>query len=592
MTSQDDSRDGKTPSGSSVSGKRPHATLDLKAVEIKDPVTQKKDKATLSQAAAANAPGAQPRPSATSATSTASEKTSGSETASKAKSGDRPAGAGGRGSDGGSGTPPPQIVKRRGGFFGPLLGGIVGALLAVFAGDYALERLGVPKLAGSSTRGMDAVEIRLADLEQQISASDGLDAGDASGSGQVAELSRQVTALQSLSTTAAELAERQAALGTKVDALAQSVASTAGAAGDQDNFARRLANLEEQLRVVSAAAAANPEAGPIPQLTALTQKVSELELALANQAGTPQAPTELDEATEQQLKTAVTSATTAKAETEKLTTSVAGVKSTTNKLDQRVETLRTSNDRLSESVKILSETTTKMSVEIAGLRATLQKELGTVARPSDINAAVTPYNDRIADVESALKNLEQLEAKRAKQARNVVLSLELANLERSVNSGKPFTGELRKVEAAAGDQFQLTALSEHAATGVRSVQELQESFRPIIHAILQAGNPDQNASLLTQIVDQAKSIVRVRRVSHEQDDTSVEAIVARMEDSLKTGNLPGVLENANDLPAENKTAAQGWLDEVAARAAVNTAMARLQSDLKSALSNTRLTPSQ
>ena len=36
MTSNDDSRDGKKPAGSSSSGKRPHATLDLKAVEIKD----------------------------------------------------------------------------------------------------------------------------------------------------------------------------------------------------------------------------------------------------------------------------------------------------------------------------------------------------------------------------------------------------------------------------------------------------------------------------------------------------------------------------------------------------------------------------
>ena len=292
------------------------------------------------------------------------------------------------------------------------------------------------------------------------------------------------------------------------------------------------------------------------------------------------------------MSDAVAAITAANSNTQRLDSEFSNVKSTATRLDQRVAALKTDADRLSESIKILNETTLKMSSEISTLRNTLQSELGAVARPADINAAVTPYRDRIALLENNLKTLQQLETKRAAQAKSVVLSLELANLQRTVNTGKPFSDQLGKVKAAAGDQVELAALEKYAGQGVPTLAKLQDTFRPILRKILHAGEPNKDASLLARFVDQAKSVVQVRKVNHDSTDNSVEAVVARMEENLKTGKLSAVLEHAKLLPEANQAPAKSWLEKVAARTAVDNALQSLETDLKAALSKTSLTPAR
>jgi len=352
---------------------------------------------------------------------------------------------------------------------------------------------------------------------------------------------------------------------------------------------KRIIELEQRIADVSAAAQANPSAGSSLQISTLTKKVADLETALNNRAATATL-SGLTEDADTRLTAAVAASTAANSETQRLEGEFSAVKSTTNRLDTRVEALKTDSEKLSESFKILSETTLKMSSEISTLRATLKSELGMVARPADINAAVTPYKDRIANLESNLKTLEKLEAQRAAQAKSVVLSLELASLQRSVNAGTPFSEQLGKAKSVAGDQVALDALDKFAGKGVPTLATLQDSFRPLIHEMLQATKPKSDQSLLNRMLDQAKSVVRVRKVNHESDDNSVEAVIARMEENLKTGKLSAVIEESNALPEANRAPAQSWLDQVAARTTVDSVMQNLQSNLKSSLSNTSLTP--
>lgn len=583
MTSNDDSRGGKTSTGSNITGKRPHATLELKAVKIKDRSGSQKTPGTPPRSGSASlgsdtskdAPKQESKtedpPAMSTPKSSSTESSSPSNTPETPKEirGDHP--------------PAQQIIKRRGGFFGPLVGGVVGAFLALFAGDYALQQLGVPKLAGSETQHIDAIEARLGDLEQQVAATDGGNDAEGSANAQTLDtITSELAQLKTLSKTTASLVAEQAKLNEQVNALAATEET------DED-VVKRLRTLEERIAVVSAAAEANPDAGPIPQIAALTQKVSELETAVSDQAAKTTA-SGLTEEADSQLKTAVAASTTATSETQRLDAEFAAVKSTANRLDQRVESLKSQSDKLSESIKILNETTLKMSSDLSALRTTLQSELGTVARPADINAAVTPYKDRIANLETNLKELEKLEERRAQQAKSVVLSLELASLQRAVNAGKPFADDLAKVRAVAGNQPALNKLEPLANKGVPTLAALQETFRPLIHKMLQAGTSEPDASLFGRLMDQARSVVRVRKVNHESDDTSVEAVVARMEENLKSGKLVAVIDEANALPDENKAPAEGWLDDLAARTTIDNVMQTLQSELKSTLSKTSLTP--
>lgn len=589
MTSNDDSRDGKKPARSNISGKRPHATLDLTAVEIKDPAPS-----TTPASAKSSADDASPPPksgadvkamSSDTHAETPSQKTDSAERSDtrepKTMNPDKKT-ATAQTSDT---TPPPQqIFKRRGGLIGPLVGGIVGGLLAVFAGDYAFQRLGLPKLAGSATQSMDAVELRLADLEQQLFSEDTSANGAKTGNANLDAIAKQLEDLKTLSKTTAGLVQRQAQLNDQVTALAaQSSAPTAPSAA----VANRLDDLEQRIGNISNAGSDEASTATIADLT---KKLGALEAAVANQTSSPAQG--LGEEAETQLKDAVAAASTARADTARLDENFATVKSTTNRLDQRVEALKTEADKLSESIKILNESTVKMSSEISSLRTTLQTELSAVARPADINAAVTPYKDRIANLEAHLQALEKANSERAQQAKNVVLSLELANLQRTVNRGEPFAGQLQNVKASADSEMDLSALDKYANQGVPTLTTLQKTFRPLIHQILRVTKPDQDTSIITQLVDQAKSVVHIRRVTHDRDDTSVEAVVARMEENLKSGNLSAVLDHASALPDDNKVPAQAWLEQVTARTAVDAAMTKLQMNLKTTLSNASLTPRQ
>ena len=173
MTSNDDSRDGKKPAGSNISGKRPHATLELKAVEIKDRSRQR-NKPSSQPAGEALPPKPEPKPTATTETTTPKAdsemrndpKSSTPEATPTSKSEPESIQAASSQTTS-TNTPPPQIIKRRGGFFGPLLAGALGGLLILFGGEWAWQQLGLPKFVNSSTPGMDAIELRLADLEQQ-----------------------------------------------------------------------------------------------------------------------------------------------------------------------------------------------------------------------------------------------------------------------------------------------------------------------------------------------------------------------------------------------------------------------------------------
>ena len=65
----------------------------------------------------------------------------------------------------------------------------------------------------------------------------------------------------------------------------------------------------------------------------------------------------------------------------------------------------------------------------------------------------------------------------------------------------------------------------------------------------------------------------MRKVNHTPDDKSAEAIVGRMETALKEGRLADVLGEAKQLSPKAHAAAQPFIDRVAARVSVDTAVA-------------------
>jgi hypothetical protein len=577
MTSNDDSS-GSRPfpgSGSASPGakpKRPHATLDLQAVEIKPrrqkpstlpPATDSTDKTGTNVESQSDKD--QSNTPKTGQDKLASS-TPQSEDVAKTESG------GGNGSN----TPPP---RRRGGFFSHLFAGIVGGAVAFLGGDWAINKVGIPMPFRASMQGMDSLESRMAQLEEQVATAPSTtpSSGDTTA---VAQLESQTTTkLTALSSTIADINKQQQQLSESLTELAQ----TTGTAKADADLSTRLTSLEEQLSTLSLAAENGDDSGPIPQMAALTTKIAELEqklqteLAKARTAGVPQ---DVDA----RVTEAETAAVAAKSDTERLDRDLSGLKTNTTRLDERVEALKVQADRLAESLKLLQEADAKTTANLSELKRDLTTELGTVAKPEDINQAVTPFTTRVDELEQQLARLEKLEAEGRANARKVVTSLELANMKRILDNGEPFETELKQVKSVAGHDAQLSNLDPYASTGVPSVNQLQQQFTALIPELMAAAKGEDDSSLLERFVNQAKSVVRVRKVAVDPNDSSVEAVIARMENALKAGDLEQVLKTSDKLPEASKAAANPWLDKVKARHAVNAAMASLEQDLKSALS--------
>jgi hypothetical protein len=164
-----------------------------------------------------------------------------------------------------------------------------------------------------------------------------------------------------------------------------------------------------------------------------------------------------------------------------------------------------------------------------------------------------------------------------------VLALELQNLRRVLDSGQAFSTQLAEVKKVAGTRVDLAALTRLQDTGVPTLADLTKDFRTAADSAIDADAEPENAGVVDRLWAGAKSVVRVRRIDLKPDDKSAEATVGRMQVALNDGRLSDVLDAAKDLSPKAQDAARSFLDKVAARVSVDTALAGLESELKSSI---------
>ena len=250
--------------------KRPYATLDLKATEIKvTPIGEKvPPAASAASGAAGSATTPTPAPASTyaafqasgfppavaakkdtsaakpsappsAATSTPTGATSSAASSTTTTQLAQPAAAA---SSTPSATQPTVVVKKRGGFFSHLAASIIGGFVALAGADWAipqLQQLGLQQylpLLGAS-RGADGQ--RLAKLERQLAA------GDLSTQLKNAEI--RLAALEKTADVIPGIAQSQSRLVAETKAALASAASDAGAPDQIE----RLTKVEDKLKALS-----------------------------------------------------------------------------------------------------------------------------------------------------------------------------------------------------------------------------------------------------------------------------------------------------------------------------------------------------
>lgn len=583
--------------GDASQPKKPYATIELKAtqVEIKD---AKSPAAAAASAAGTAAQAASSAASAAASTSKSGDKVSppassatpasGTTAASGAKTPDIKAGLSGSAPPAGAkpAAPPPPTVtppRRSGGvgsFLSHMAAGIAGGFLALLGADTLgshMAELGLP--IGPSTKAPATAEIlqRIAILEQAPKATPS--AGN--------ELAQKLAAAESRLAKVDELAKSVAAVTdaqSKLAAQGQALADAMSKQAPADEAIGRVAKLEDRLATMAAAAENNPSAGRIPQLAAITGKVSDLETTVNTQMSAIRKS--VAEQVESRVALVAEGAEAAKSGTVRMDRDVSALKAETAKLGTRMETLKADGDRLADTLRVVQAETGGLKSAIDGLKGDITASMKQLARPTDVAAAVGPVASKLTSLEQNLQTVVKSEEDRKANAERIVLSLELGNLKRTLDRGQKYAAELAEVKKASGGKIDLSALEKYKDQGVATSGDLARDFRGLTSAILDAESDPTDGSVVDRLWAGAKSVVRVRKVSHTPDDKSAEAIVARMEQALKDNRLGDVIEQSKLLPAKAAQPAQAWLAKVDARAAVDRALANVEGQLKSSLAGT------
>jgi hypothetical protein len=577
MTTKKDDPGKEAPrTGETTGPKKPYATLDLKATEVPargaggttSNAAAAKPEAASASASSGPAAAEAAKPSAMASTAGAGASQPGAPESSSVKqdtrSAETPASAAARTA---AGAAPPGEVRRGG--WGSLLShaaaGVAGGAIVLIGAE----------LTGGPDRAAPAPEVqrRLAALEQ-----------GAKAPAAPPETAQRLTAIEQRLGRVDELGKQVAAT---FDAQAQLAAETksigekVGTASIPEATEARLAQLEQRLQTLAEMADSDPQAGRIPQLAALTGKVADLETTLANQIAAVRGG--LTQEVESRLTEIGEASEAAKAGTARLDRDVAAIRTDTARLGQRMEAVKADSDRSAQSLRAVQEETGALRSGLDALKGDVTAKLQSLAKPSDVAAAVAPVGDKVAALEERVQGVAKSEDERRANAERIVLALELANLKRVIDRGQPYAAELADVKKAAAGRVDLSALERNKSEGVASLADLQREFRAVAHAMIDAESAPADGSVMDRLLAGAKSVVRVRKVSHSPEDASVEAIAGRMETALEDGRLGDVLVEAKALPPQSAAAAREWLAKVEARYAAAQAIAAVENQLKSSI---------
>ena len=559
--------DKKEGADKDAGSKRPYATLDLKATEVKAAADAKAAKPGTADASKdAPKPDVKAETKATDPKADAKPDTKADPKAAPATS--KPAA-------------PTQIAPRKssgvGGFFTHLAAGIVGGFLALLGADTfgpklapQLSQLGLPSVSGHMAETTAELQKRVAQLEAaRKPASD-------------EELTRRVAALDQRVAVLDELARTVSAQGTEQSRIAEEIRVLGEKAGQPgESVDARVAKLEDRLRELSSAAATDPQSGKLAQLVGITGRLSDLESSLASQMQVMRKS--VAEQIDARLAPVNEASEATRAGTTRIDKDLATVKNDMARVNQRMETQKADTDRAAQALRAVQEETGQVRSIVDGLKGELESRIKTTAKPADVSAAIAPLASRLQTLEGSVQGVVKSEDTRRSNAERVVLSLELANLKRVAERGQPYATELASVKKAAGGRIDLGLLERFQDKGVATIAELQREFRPVADRILDAAAEPSAGGVVDRLLSGAKSVVRVRKTTYNADDNSAEAIVARMEAALRDGQLGRALGEAKALNPGLASHAQAWLTRAEARQSVDNAIAAVEGQLKASL---------
>ncbi len=449
---------------------------------------------------------------------------------------------------------------------------VLGGLLAIFGADFLANSLGIDVRSNSPVAPVvEDISARLKKLEQSaVQAPAGRpDTGALKGvADQLTQANERIARLEGANRQLTSLSEAQAKLVETTRALETRVGEGAPA-----EATGRIAKLEETIQGLAAMAQAQP-GRPLPEMARINTKLGEIETAVAalrkggGGEATAQIEARLAEArkAEAQMNEAVTQL---KAESTKRLREIEAVKTQSERLEQRVESIKSDAGAAKSNVD--------------ALKSDVTAQLQTVARQGELKSSLEGVDKRVSGIETRLDTMSKRDDERQANSERIVVSLQLANLKRVMDQGKPYGEALAEVEKVAGGLVDLSPLKAQREKGVVPTAELMAQFRPLTRTVLEAEQDQGQTSTVNRLLNSAKSVVQIRRVGADVQGDGAEALLARAEQHLKSGDLVAASKEMKSLKPELRNTAQAWLDQLEARVTVDRAVKAIEDKLKTSI---------
>ncbi len=247
-------------------------------------------------------------------------------------------------------------------------------------------------------------------------------------------------------------------------------------------------------------------------------------------------------------------------------------------LDARTEGLARADDA---SVATLRERLDALAQDVASVTANAP-DPASAERIAAIEEQIETLSGEMASLRSTVEELRTQNADQVAQARAAALAVSLADLRRAVEQGAPFKPELDALKRLSATPVEAEVLATAAEDGVPTLRALQESFPDYARKALKASGSSDSDSIIGQIVDSARSVVNVRPLGEIEGDGPA-AIIARIENRLKAGDLPGAIEQTDALSGEAAVQLLPWVQQARTRIEADKEMEAIESQVLSAI---------
>jgi hypothetical protein len=234
-------------------------------------------------------------------------------------------------------------------------------------------------------------------------------------------------------------------------------------------------------------------------------------------------------------------------------------------------------DALRQDVQALKQRA-PVDTSIASRIQALEQAQGKSGVPDDLQQRFAALEKQLQDVRSATaatassdaelsRRLGQAEARINDRGpeQQVARAVAAAGLKAAIDRGGAFEAELNTFAKVAGDDPAVAKLRDFAASGVPARAEIQRDVGAAADAMLEAAaQPDPNQGLAARLFSSAVSVVKVRQVGQVEGSTP-EAVVARIEDAVRNGDLVAAAREWDGLPEPSKAAGEAFKRKLDAR---------------------------